>query len=233
MLSFVLMQEGPWSTALDRLGALGHGAEQGFFDFVVAIFLLCVGWAVAALLSRLVRGLLRGVHFGELVRRVAGQRTMRHEPAAVAGWAVYWIVMAISALLALQAMGYDLGSSVGERLADVLPRIVTSALLFAFGSLLALIAGAITHRFLETAGMRAARIVGQVVGTVLAGFSALLALEQLGFAAQFVMAVGIVAVGATGLALALAFGLGCRDLARDFIVEYLRSLDDEGPRRPE
>jgi hypothetical protein len=71
-----------------------------------------------------------------------------------------------------------------------------------------------------------------VVTFVLVGFSALVALEQLGFAAQFVMAIGVVAAGATGLGLALAFGLGCRELARDFLVEYLRSLHEDPPRKP-
>jgi hypothetical protein len=63
-------------------------------------------------------------------------------------------------------------------------------------------------------------------------FSALLALDQLGFAAQFVTTVGEVAGGAVGLGMALSFGLGCRDLARDFVVEYLRSLEHERPTRP-
>jgi len=45
------------------------------------------------------------------------------------------------------------------------------------------------------------------------------------------MILAIVAVAAVGLALGLAFGLGCRELARDFVVEYLRSLDEEGPER--
>ena len=39
-------------------------------------------------------------------------------------------------------------------------------------------------------------------------------------------------LAAVGLALGLAFGLGCRDLARDFVVEYLRSMDEQGPQRP-
>ena len=135
-------------------------------------------------------------------------------------------------LLALDTLGFDLAASVAERLADVVPRIVTSAVLFAVGVLLAMLFGSITRRFLEAADLRAAQPLGQVVTAVLVGFAALLALEQLGFAAQFVMAVGEVAVAAAGLGLALAFGLGCRDLARDFVVEYLRSLDDEGTQRP-
>jgi len=36
-----------------------------------------------------------------------------------------------------------------------------------------------------------------------------------------------VLAGAAGLALALAVGLGCRDLVRDFVVEYLRSIEEE------
>ncbi|MBK7369215.1 MAG: hypothetical protein IPJ04_15330 [Candidatus Eisenbacteria bacterium] len=104
-------------------------------------------------------------------------------------------------------------------------------MLFALGTLGAIVVGAVTQRFLESAEVRAAAIFGRVVGAVLTGFAMLLALEQLGFAAQFVMAIGVVAASATGLGLALAFGLGCRELARDFLVEYLRSLEEEPPKR--
>jgi hypothetical protein len=92
--------------------------------------------------------------------------------------------------------------------------------------------GNVTQRFFETAGMRGGRLRGQAVTVVLTAFAVLIALDQLGFAAQFVMAIGLIAVGAVALAAALAFGLGCRDLARDFVVEYLRSLDERGPQRP-
>jgi hypothetical protein len=90
-----------------------------------------------------------------------------------------------------------------------------------------------TRRLFESAGMRGARLRAQAVTVILIAFTALLALEQLGFAAQFIMALGITVVAGAGLAIALAFGLGCRELARDFVVEYLRSIETEGPRRPE
>jgi hypothetical protein len=233
MSNLMLIGVEPWSSLLTRLNDLGRASGQGAVNVLVAIVVLLLGWAVAALVSRVVRGVLRAARFDDGVRRVLGPRsTARHEPAGVAAWIVYWLVMAGAALLAFEVLGYSLASSVATRLGEVVPRIVTSAVLFAVGSLIALLIGSIVRRFLESADIRAARFQGQVVSAVLTGFAALLALEQLGFAAQFVMAVGIVAVATTGLGLALAFGLGCRELARDFLVEYLRSLEDEGPKRP-
>lgn len=234
MPSMVVLQAEPLSYLSTRLGELGQEAGQGAVNFAVALVVMLVGWALATLVSRLVHAVLRALRFDEAMRRLLGPRaSIRHAPAAVAGWAVYWAIMVAAMLLAFDMLGYSLGASVADRLGEVVPRIVTSAVLFAVGVLLALLVGGITRRFLESADIRAARLQGQVVSAVLTGFAALLALEQLGFAATFVMALGIIAVAATGLGLALAFGLGCRDLARDFLVEYLRSLDDEGPKRPQ
>jgi hypothetical protein len=85
---------------------------------------------------------------------------------------------------------------------------------------------------LASTGVRLGKVRSQILVAVLVVFTVLLALEQLGLAAQLVMAVGIAGVGAVGLALALAFGLGCRDLARDLVVEYLRATDQEAPNEP-
>ncbi len=233
MWTMLVLQADAWTTLLARLEVLARGAGQGAVAFVAALVVLLAGWGLGAVSARIVRGLLRALRFDEGVRRLLGLRdTVRHEPTAVAGWAVYWLVIAGAAMLALETLGFSLATSVADRLGEVVPRIMAAAVIFTVGVLVALLAGGVTRRFLESAEIRAARFQGQVVTAVLTGFSALLALEQLGFAAQFVMAVGVVAVAAAGLGLALAFGLGCRDLARDFLVEYVRSLDDEQAKPP-
>lgn len=222
-----------WPDMLARLETLGRGAGQGAVNLGIALAVMILGWAVATLAAAVVRALLGALRFNAMIRKMLGPRAVaRHEPVALGTWAVYWLVLASAALLAFETLGFNLATSVGERLEEVMPRVVTSAVLFAVGSLIALIAGATTQRILESADIRAARFQGQLVTAVLTGFAALLALEQLGFAAQFVMALGVVATATAGLGLALAFGLGCRDLARDFLVEYLRSLDDDTPKRP-
>jgi len=233
MLTRILLEYEPWSALLTRLGALGQASKQGALDVLVAIVIMFMGWGVAALLAQVLRAVLRVIRFDDGFRRAFGAgATSRNKPTGIAAWLVYWVVMAAASMLALEVLGLSLATPVAARLGEVIPRIVTAAVLFAIGSLIAVLIGSIARRFLESAEIRAARLQGQAVTAVLTGFSALLGLEQLGFAAQFVMAIGVVAVAAAGAGLALAFGLGCRDLARDFLVEYLRSLDDEGPKRP-
>ncbi len=233
MAADVNLDAGPWSNLLARFGELANVSGQSALTVLLALMVLLAGWALAAAASRVLLSLLRLLRFDEGVSRVVGPHAAgRHEPASIAAWLVYWLVISGAAMLALEVLGFSLATSVAQRLGEVVPRIVTSAVLFSVGALIAMLAGGITRRFLESAGIRAARPQGQVVSAVLTGFAALLALEQLGFAAQFVMTIGLAIITMAGLGLALAFGLGCRDLARDFLVEYLRSLDDDRPKKP-
>ena len=200
---------------------------------LVAAALILGAWLAAAIAAAASRALLRLVHFDEGVQRLLGEPgTFRLQPSRAVTAAVRGSVWLLVALFGSELLGLTLASSVGARLEEVVPRIITSALLLGMGAVLALTLGAMLRHLLDRAGVRAARFQGQVVTLTLMVFSILLALDQLGFAAQFVMALGVIAAGAAGLGLALAFGLGCRELARDFLVEYLRALEDSEPRPP-
>ena len=53
------------------------------------------------------------------------------------------------------------------------------------------------------------------------------ALEPLGLAGQFLTMSVLILIGVAGLAAAIAFGLGCKDLAREFVIELLK--EDKNP----
>ncbi|TMQ67895.1 MAG: hypothetical protein E6K78_03190 [Candidatus Eisenbacteria bacterium] len=229
----VILQFQPWDDLLTRVRDLGSGAGSAVLNFLLALVVTLVGWSIARITAALVRVVLRAARFNEGVRGLFGTTVLRHEPAGLASWAVYWAIFGVALMLAVDTLGFNLSGSVGERLGEVLPRIIAAAVLLAVGVLLAMLLGGLARRFFETAGLRGGRLRGQIVTAVLSAFAVLLALEQLGFAAQFIMVIGMIGLAAVGLALGLAFGLGCRDLARDFVVEYLRSLDEGGgPTRP-
>jgi hypothetical protein len=231
MRVLVMLQVAPWDDLLARLQALWTGIENSALNLVVALVVLLVSWALGRLIGWLSLVVLRRARFNEGMRGLLGPAAGVHEPAAIASWLLYWLVLTLGGLLALDWLGFDLGALVGARLRDVLPRILASAILLVVGVLFSMLLGAIVRRFFQGAGFGGARIRGQVVTAVFTVFSVLMALEQLGFAAQFVMWVGIIAFAASGLAIGLAFGLGCRDLARDFVVEYLRSIDEGSTKR--
>jgi hypothetical protein len=232
MATMPILQSQAWDGLMARLSSLSTTTATGLTNVTLALLIGLVGWGVATAVATVTRVLLRALRFNDGVRGLSGGGMPRHEPAAMAAWAVYWAILIVALVLALDTMGFNIGTAVTDRLTEVLPRIVVSGVLLSLGVLLAMLLGSIIRRFFDTAGIAGGRLKGQVVTAVLTGFAALVALEQLGFAAQFVMAVGLVALGGVGIALGLAFGLGCRDLARDFVVEYLRSLDQTGPQRP-
>lgn len=216
-----------------RASALLTEAGHGALVCLLALAVLVMGWVLARLLSATTLAVLRFLRFNEGIRGLLGPAFGQKgpEPAKFASLIVFWTVLGLGAILGADALGLGLGSSVGERLRDVLPRVVAATIELVAGIALAMSLGEFTRRLFEGAGMRHGLLRGQVVAGVLGGFAVLVALEQLGLAAEFIVALGITATATLGLGLALAFGLGCRDLARDFVVEYLRSLD-ERPSRP-
>jgi small-conductance mechanosensitive channel len=234
MIATVILQSQTWDMLVERVRGLLTVGGQVVVDWLLALLVVLIGWILARLLETFTLYLLRALRFNQGVRGLLGTSGIApsHEPAAFASWAVRWTVVVVTVLLALDVLGLNVTAGIGDRLVDTLPRVVTATIMLAAGLVLAWILGGVAYRLFEGAGLRGSRMRGQVVTAVLSGFSVLLALEQLGFAAQFVMALGITAVGAVGIAVGLAFGLGCRDLARDFVVEYLRSLDEDKGQRP-
>jgi hypothetical protein len=63
--------------------------------------------------------------------------------------------------------------------------------------------------------------LGKVAFYSIIFFSVSISLSQLGIGEQIVAAVFIIAFGATALALALAFGLGGRDAAAEYLKKWL------------
>lgn len=227
MNPFILQTSSPFSALLVRLQSMGGYARDGALVVGVAVLVLIVGWVLALLLGLVVRAILRVAGFNRAARPLFADGPLEaHEPAMVAGEAIRWLAFIGAAVLAVDLLGYDLSAALAARLSEVTPRVLAAALILVGGSFVAMLLGALTRRFFASAGMRGARLRGQIVTSIFTFFAFVVALEQLGFAAQFVLALSLIVAGAAGLALALAVGLGCRDLARDFVVEYLRSMED-------
>ncbi len=219
------------SIVVDRLQSLGETAVRGVIGCGLAATIIAGTWILARVLAWCVRTVLRRMRYNSAAHRIWGEGAWGGgEPAAAAGVFTYWAVMTAGVVGAFDVLGIPLSRSLMERFTDVLPRIATAAILLSVGFILAIALGAFTRRFFETSGLSGGRVRGSIVTALFTFFAVLLSLEQLGLAVQFVMSVGVVLAATVGLGISLAFGVGCRDLARDLVVEYLRSIEDKDDR---
>ena len=216
---------------MTRVQAMLAGAGDTLAATGLAIVVVAVGALLARLLGWAVTALLGALRFDAAIRSLARAESLRPSPTALLGWAVRWTILLFSILLAGDLLGFELTSAVSARLGDLLPRVTVAAIVLVAGLLLSLAFAWTARRLFQTAGI-AGEAPSRVVAGVLGTFSVLIAVEQLGLAAQVVTWIAVTIVGSVGLAFALAFGLGCRELARDFLVELLRSLHDDAPPRP-
>ena len=181
MIGLVILQSQGWDVLMERLSDMAAGAEQGAINLLLALAVALVGWGVATLLAWVTRVILRAARFNDAMTGMLGPTAAgRHEPAVFASWMVYWVLIAVTVMLALDTLGFNISALVSERLAEVLPRIVAAGAIVAVGLMIAMLIGAMARRFFETAGMRGAKPRGQAVTGVLVIFTVLLALDQIG-----------------------------------------------------
>jgi len=102
----------------------------------------------------------------------------------------------------------------------VFGRILAGLVIFAIGLFLANLA----FNIITSSGERQAQILGQVARIAIIALVSAMALQQIGVASDIVnLAFGLL-LGAIAVAIALAFGLGGRDIAREQVQEWLNSF---------
>jgi hypothetical protein len=182
-----------------------------------ALIIIVIGWIIAGVLARLVTGLLRRAGadrlFAEHGGQVYGERTRNFKPSIVAGEMVKWLVRLIFLVAAANVLGM---TQVSELLNDVLlwiPNLIVAAIILLVAPLLArFVRGAIEVGAGEM-GFTNAPLLGRIAEIAIIAFAVIIAINQIGIAANLVNTLFVGLVAALALAFGLAFGLGGREVA--------------------
>jgi hypothetical protein len=223
---------------------------QRLWQFIPSLFLatlvLIVGYFLARLVQRGVGRVLHRVHLNEVLSR-GGVPVRDHtgapvNPTRVVANLAFWFVLFAAMLFAADALGINYLGDVFSELVSYVPSVIAAIVIVILGIVLgdfvsALIAASTPS--LDGGPMLARAGKGGVI--LLAVF---MSLQELGVATDIVTTAFAIIFGAIALALALAFGLGNRDLAgevtrawygrwraeRDAIEQEQKRQDDAGMR---
>ncbi|MBC7894288.1 MAG: mechanosensitive ion channel [Cytophagaceae bacterium] len=188
-----------------------------------ALIILFAGYLLAKLVEKGVERILRKLRLNNLLERggvmEAVERTGSHfNPTRVVGKLLFWFVMFGVIMLAANALGMESLAEVFAELVGYIPSLMSAIVILIVGIVLGRFTGGLIMASAGAVqgGPTLAR-VGRWGVVVLAVF---MALQELGIATDIVTTAFAILFGAIALAMALAFGLGNRDLAGEVTREW-------------
>ncbi|MFQ5988401.1 MAG: mechanosensitive ion channel [Candidatus Methylomirabilales bacterium] len=188
-----------------------------------AMLLVSLAYMVGRVVSGLITNLLSGVGFNTLMARVGLARETTEEartPAAIVGYLVLVAIMLFATIEALGLLGFEaLGDLVAQFLVFA-AHIFLGLTIFAIGLYLANLASK-TILASEAAQAGLLAMAARLSIVVLAGA---MALRQMGLANEIINLTFGLLLGAIAVAVAIAFGLGGRDIAARELGGWIQSI---------
>ena len=216
----------------DRLEASLIQLAEYVPAFLGALVIVFAGYLLAKLLEKGTFRLLRRIRLNEVLERggvmEAVERSGSHlNPAKVIANLVFWLVMFAVMVIASTALGLQSLADVFADLVSYIPSVIAAIVIILVGIVLGgFVGGLIMASAGAMHGGPALSRIGRGGIILLAIF---MALQELGIATDIVTTAFAILFGAIALALAMAFGLGNRQLAgeitREWYDRYRRERD--------
>ncbi|MEQ1690993.1 MAG: hypothetical protein ABMA00_06900 [Gemmatimonas sp.] len=188
-----------------------------------ALFILVGGYLLAKGIEKGAQRILRRVKLNELLERggvmQAVERSGSHlNPAKVIANLLFWFVMFAVLLVAANAIGLDSLANVFSELVSYIPSVIAAIVIIILGIVLGGFVGGLIMA--SAGGLHGGPWLARTGRAGVIVLAVFMALQELGIATDIVTTAFAILFGAVALALALAFGLGNRDLAAEVTREW-------------
>lgn len=189
-------------------------------NLIGALVFLLVGKLIAKWVSYAVEKLLKALKIEDLSKRIGLTEAMKSvglksKVSAVFGVLVYWIIYLVFILAAVEALGVEAITGIVEDLIAYLPNVIAA--------LFTMIIGIAVANFAEKAVQQFhyGKVLGKLTYFAIIVLVIVSALEQIGIAISFFTNNVEILMMGIALAFGLAFGLGGKHRAEDFIDHFL------------
>ncbi len=216
---------------LDPLSDALKGFMTHLPQLVAAIVLLIVGMFVARALRTVVDKVFERAHLDEYTSRIGLNEVFSHlgfgkSPAYVASFLIYWFVLFIFIISAANAVNMTVVSNLLEQFALFLPTLVAALLILFGGLFFARFLSTVIENAAKSNGITGSAFLAQITYTFVLIFTAMTALEQLGFKMELLTVAIEILFASLGLAAAIAFGLVGKEAAGDLIRDFVKKTKD-------
>ena len=208
---------------------------QDFLQFVPvllgAIILFVIGWFIAVGIGKLIAEILRRLKFNKIFDRgdwknALEKAEIKVDPSGFVGAIVKWILIIVFLQIAVGILGWSSFAVLLGKVIAYLPNVVVAALIFVVAAIVADIVQKVVVVAAEGARFTYTRAAGAIVKWAIWLFAILAILRQLLIVPALVdtlfgaLVYGVVAV------FVIAFGLGGKEVAADFLQDLRKKLKE-------
>jgi hypothetical protein len=214
------------------VGELSQAAEEIIRDFahllprlIEMLVIAFVGWVIAYLLKWILRSILHLVKFDKLSETAGASQFLNQaalpSPTELVSRFVFWVAWLGFIMLGLSVLGIGGLQQHISRFFLFVPRLFVTLFIIFFGLLLASFFSRAALLAAVNANLPSPRLLSISIRTISIIFVVSMAFEELGLAEETMLLAFGIAFGAAMLGLAIAFGMGGRELARQFLEKRL------------
>jgi len=189
-----------------------------------AALLLTIAYGVGVVVGGLISNLLAGVGFDRvlgLLGITGEEETIEQRPSQIVGYLVRVAVLLFAAVEASRLLGFTVLADLVAQFLLFAAQVLLGLVIFAIGLYLANLAA----RIIQSSEADQANLLALAARVSILALAGAMAMSQMGLASDIInLAFGIV-LGALALAVALAFGLGGREVAARQLADWKRKWD--------
>ncbi len=203
--------------------------SQFMVNVLLVIVILIIGWLLSKLLKTVVTRGLGIIKLDTLSSRIELDKILdkggiTYTLSELIGVICYWFGLLITFMVAINAIGLTIAAELLNKVVLYIPNVIAAVFILIIGMFAATALKNIVKTAANNAGLSEGKLLGQIVEVIVMIFTIFVALEQLNIGIRVTeLTVGII-LGSFGLALALSFGLGCKEIAGKFVAELVEKL---------
>ncbi|HEY7590631.1 MAG TPA: mechanosensitive ion channel [Candidatus Limnocylindrales bacterium] len=192
-----------------------------------ALLIILIGWFLSGIIGRLVSRGLKSVGadrvFAEHGQGVYPDRAMKFRPSEVAGEVVKWAIRFVFLIAAANVLGMPQVSELLNQVLLWIPNLIVAVIILLVAPILARFVRGAVETAADGMGFTNGALLGRIAQYAIIAFAVIVAIDQVGIAADLVNTLFVGVVAALAIAFGLAFGLGGRDVAAEITRGWYES----------
>jgi flagellar biosynthesis protein FliQ len=145
---------------------------------------------------------------------------IRMDATDILAMLVYWIVILAALVVGFNLLGLTYVTDLLSRVLLFVPKVLVALLILAFGAYFARFIGNSVTAYFRNVHLQDADLLGSLARYAILAFVVLIALDQMSIGGDIVRETFLIILAGVVFALALAFGLGGREWAAEFLERW-------------